>query len=152
MDRIPFDVDRIVNRYGARRDALVQILLDVQEELRWLPGPALSRVAGRLGVPLPEIYHVATFYRHFSLHPRGRHHVCVCMGTACHVRGAQQLLDRVVGVTGARPGGTSPDGKFSVSTVNCLGCCALGPVMTLDGEYVSDPDGDELRRLAEACD
>ncbi len=152
MDPTLFDVDRIVDRYGARREALVQILLDVQKDLRWVSRPALSRVAARLGVPLPEIYHVATFYRHFSLWPQGRHHLCVCVGTACHVRGAQQLLDRVVGVTGARPGGTSPDGRFSVSTVNCLGCCALGPVMTADGEYVSNPSGEELRRLVEACD
>lgn len=152
MDRTLFDVDRIVDRYGARREALVQILLDVQKDLRWVSRPVLSRVAGRLGVPLPEIYHVATFYRHFSLWPQGRHHVCLCLGTACHVRGAQKLLDRVVGVTGAPPGGTSPDGRFSVSTVNCLGCCALGPVMTLDGEYLSNPSGEELLRLAEACD
>ncbi len=152
MDPTLFDVDRIVDRYGARREALVQILLDVQKDLRWVSRPALSRVAGRLGIPLPEIYHVATFYRHFSLWPRGRHHVCVCVGTACHVRGAPQLVDRVVAATGARPGGTSPDGRFSVSTVSCLGCCALGPVMTADGEYVSNPSGEELRRLVEACD
>ncbi len=152
MNRTLATADRIIDRYGARQEALVQILLDVQKELRWLPRAVLSRVAKRLGVPLPEIYHVVTFYKHFSLWPQGRHHVAVCVGTACHVRGAQQLLDRVVGVTGARPGKTSSDEKFSVSTVNCLGCCALGPVMTVDGEYISNPSGEELRKIAETCE
>jgi len=145
-------VDRIIDRYGAKPEALVQILLDVQKELRWLPRNVLKRVSERLGVALREIYNVATFYKHFSLVPQGRHQMSVCVGTACHVRGAQKLLDRVSGVVGIKAGGTSTDEKFSLHTVNCVGCCALGPVMTVDGEYLSNPTTEELEKVVDTCE
>jgi len=145
-------VDRIIDRYGAKQEALVQILLDVQKELRWLPRNVLKRVSERLGVALREIYNVATFYKHFSLVPQGRHQMSVCVGTACHVRGAQKLLDRVSGVVGIKAGGTSSDEKFSLHTVNCVGCCALGPVMTVDGEYLSNPNTEELEKVVDSCE
>ena len=145
-------VDRIIDRYGAKPEALVQILLDVQKELRWLPRNVLRRVSERLGVALREIYNVATFYKHFSLVPQGRHQMSVCVGTACHVRGAQKLLGRVTGVVGIQAGGTSKDEKFSLHTVNCVGCCALGPVMTVDGEYLSNPTTEELEKVVDTCE
>lgn len=144
--------DQIIDRYGAKREALVQILLDVQKELRWLPRNVLKRLSERLGVSLNQVYHVATFYKHFSLVPQGRHQMSVCLGTACHVRGAKQLLDRVSNVIGVAAGETSKDEKFSLHTVNCVGCCALGPVMTVDGEYLSNPTTQELEKVAAACD
>ena len=95
---------------------------------------ALDRVRERLGVPLTRIRHIATFYKAFSLTPKGRHEVLLCMGTACHVRGAGRVLDTTREVTGIGPGETSLDLRFSVETVNCLGCCALGPVLQVDGK------------------
>jgi NADH-quinone oxidoreductase subunit E len=144
--------DPIIDRYGAKREALVQILLDVQKQLRWLPRSVLNRVAARLSVPLAQVYNVATFYKHFSLVPQGRHQMSVCLGTACHVRGATQLLSRVTKVVGVEPGDTSDDEKFSLQTVNCVGCCALGPVMAVDGEYLSNPTTEELEDVVRRCE
>jgi len=127
-------IDGIVERYGCEPSALIQILLEIQKENHWLPGEALDRVAEKLEVPLTRIRHIATFYKAFSLAPKGRHEIHVCMGTACHVRGAKRVLDKVQEVTGIRPGETDLALKFSLETVNCLGCCALGPVMEIDGE------------------
>jgi NADH-quinone oxidoreductase subunit E len=93
----------------------------------------LGTVSERLGVPLARIHHIATFYKAFSLVPKGRHQVHVCMGTACHVRGAARILDTVEDLTGIKAGETDMDLKFTLETVNCLGCCALGPVMEIDG-------------------
>jgi NADH-quinone oxidoreductase subunit E len=111
------------------------VLLEIQSENHWLPKEALERVSEKLQVPLNRIQHIATFYKAFSLVPKGRHEIHVCVGTACHVRGAQRVLDRVQDLTGISPGETDLDMKFSLETVNCLGCCALGPVMVVDGEY-----------------
>jgi NADH-quinone oxidoreductase subunit E len=110
------------------------VLLEVQSENRWLPKQALERIGERLQVPLSRIQHIATFYKAFSLVPRGRHEVHICMGTACHVRGAGRVLDTVQDLTGIQPGETDLDLNFSLETVNCLGCCALGPVMEVDGK------------------
>ncbi|TLN16103.1 NAD(P)H-dependent oxidoreductase subunit E, partial [bacterium] len=109
-------------------------------------------VSRRLKIPISTIYGVATFYAHFSLHPRGSHNVCVCVGTACHVRGAPRLLDRVKGELGIAPGETTKDEKFSLTTANCLGCCALGPVLVADGEYKSNPDSAELRAYVQSVE
>ena len=127
-------VDEIIDRHGGGADTLIQVLLDVQEEHRWLPGEALDRIGERLGVPLSLVRHVATFYKAFSLVPRGRHEVHVCLGTACHVRGAPRVLDAVRELTGLEPGETDLDLEYSLETVNCLGCCALGPVIEIDGK------------------
>jgi NADH-quinone oxidoreductase subunit E len=94
----------------------------------------LNRISERLEIPLSRIQHVATFYKAFSLVPRGRHEIHICMGTACHVRGAPRVLDAVENVVGIRPGETDSDLNFSLETVNCLGCCALGPVVEIDGK------------------
>ena len=114
--------------------SLIQILLDIQSENSWLPKEALGRISDKLDVPLARIQHIATFYKAFSLVPKGRHKVHICMGTACHVRGASRILDTVEEATGLKPGETDLDLKFSLETVNCLGCCALGPVMEVDGK------------------
>jgi len=127
-------VDQIIEKHSGEASSLIQILLEIQSEHNWLPKEALDQVAVRLQVPLTRIQHIATFYKAFSLVPKGRHGVHVCVGTACHVRGAQRVLDMVEGATGIRPGETDLDLKYSLETVNCLGCCALGPVVEIDGK------------------
>jgi len=128
-------IDQIIDKHNGQASSLIQVLLEIQRENHWLPKEALERVSERLQVPLNRIQHIVTFYKAFSLVPKGRHEVHVCMGTACHVRGAGRVLDRVQDLTGIKPGETDQDLKFSLETVNCLGCCALGPVMVVDGEY-----------------
>ena len=128
-------IDKIMDKYPSDPSSLIQVLLEIQSEHHWLPKEALERVGEKLQVPLNRIQHIATFYKAFSLVPKGRHEIHVCVGTACHVRGAQRVLDRVQDLTGISPGETDLDMKFSLETVNCLGCCALGPVMVIDGEY-----------------
>jgi NADH-quinone oxidoreductase subunit E len=126
-------VDQVIDEHDGDASALIQVLLEIQAENHWLPREALDRVQERLDVPFSRIKHIATFYKAFSLVPKGRHQVHVCMGTACHVRGASRVLDTASEHTGCRPGETDPELKFSLETVNCLGCCALGPVMEIDG-------------------
>ena len=127
-------VDGIIDRDGVEASSLIQVMLDIQGENHWLPRDALDRVSERLGVPLARIQHIATFYKAFSLVPRGRHEVHVCLGTACHVRGAPRILDTLKDLTGIEPGETDLELKYSLETVNCLGCCALGPVVDIDGK------------------
>jgi NADH-quinone oxidoreductase subunit E len=127
-------VDQIIEQHQADPSSLIQILLDIQKENHWLPGEALSRISRKLKIPLSLIQHIATFYKAFSLVPKGRHEIHVCLGTACHVRGAIRVLDALQDLTGIKPGETDLDMKFSLETVNCLGCCALGPVMEIDGQ------------------
>ena len=126
-------IDRIVDEHRCEAGELIQILLRIQSEHHWLPKEALERVSERLGVSLVRIRHIATFYKAFSLVPKGRHEVHICVGTACHVRGAARVLDTTEEVTGIQPGETDLQLKFSLETVNCLGCCALGPVMDVNG-------------------
>jgi len=128
------DVDRIIDRHQGEASSLIQVLLEIQAENHWLPREALERVSERLQVPMSRIRHIATFYKAFSLVPKGRHEVHVCVGTACHVRGATRILDKLKDLTGISPGETDLDLKFSLETVNCLGCCALGPVMVVNGK------------------
>ena len=128
-------VDQIIDKHHGEPSALIQILLDIQSEHHWLPKEALDRVCERLQVPFTRIQQIATFYKAFSLVPKGRHEIHICMGTACHVRGAERILDSVQDLTGIKPGETDLDLKFSLQTVNCLGCCALGPVIEVDGKH-----------------
>lgn len=128
-------IDKIIDKYQGDASLLIQVLLEIQSENHWLPKESLGKVSEKLKVPLSQIQHVATFYKAFSLVPRGRHEIHICMGTACHVRGAPRVLDTVQDLTGIRPGETDLDLKFSLATVNCLGCCALGPVMEVDGKH-----------------
>ena len=128
-------IDKIIDKYKGDAGSLIQALIEIQSEIRWLPKEALEKVSEKLKVPLSRIQHIVTFYKAFSLVPKGRHEVHVCTGTACHVRGAPRLLDSVQDLIGIRPGETDLDLKFSLETVSCVGCCALGPVMVVDGEY-----------------
>jgi NADH-quinone oxidoreductase subunit E len=127
-------IDRIIGKHQGEASSLIQVLLEIQSEYSWLPKKALERVGEKLKVPFSRIQHIATFYKAFSLVPKGRHQVHICVGTACHVRGATRVLDKVQDLTGIKPGETDTELKFSLDTVNCLGCCALGPVMEINGK------------------
>jgi len=139
-------VDEIIDKHDKNDSQLIQIMLEIQREYNWLPKEALLWLSERLGVSINQIYQIATFYKAFSLVPRGRHLVRVCRGTACHVRGAMRLLDRTTQVLGIEPGENSKDMRFSLETVNCLGCCAMGPAMVIDEETLSNPSVSELEK------
>ncbi|NQU64090.1 MAG: NAD(P)H-dependent oxidoreductase subunit E, partial [SAR324 cluster bacterium] len=127
-------IDQIIEKHQSAASSLIQVMLDIQSENHWLPKEALERVSEKLQVPMHRIQHVATFYKAFSLVPKGRHEVHICVGTACHVRGASRVLDSVKDLIGIKPGETDLEMKFSLETVNCLGCCALGPVIDVNGK------------------
>ncbi len=128
-------VDQLIGKYGTDPRALISLLLDIQDEFYYLPKAALERVAEKVGLPGIQVYQVARFYKAFSLKPRGRHLVTVCLGTACHVRGGERIADQIGRLLKVKPGDTTQDRLFTLQTVNCLGCCALGPVMVVDGTY-----------------
>ncbi|KPL00261.1 MAG: NADH dehydrogenase [candidate division Zixibacteria bacterium SM23_73_3] len=131
-------VDSLIHKYGAKKEALIPILQDIQTDLNWLPEEVLKAVAEKLQVPLIDVYGAATFYRTFSLKPRGKHIVTVCVGTACHVRGGQRIVDEIGRRLEIAPGETTQDKNFTLETVNCLGCCAIGPIVVIDGEYYGE--------------
>jgi len=128
-------VDEIVNSYDSDKEFLIQVLQDISSEYGYLPEPCLRRITERLNIPLTEVFAAATFYKAFSLEPRGKHLIHVCLGTACHVRGASQVLNKIERRLSIKTGQTSRDLMFTLETVNCLGACALGPVVMVDGEY-----------------
>jgi NADH-quinone oxidoreductase subunit E len=140
-------VDEIVDRHGCKDNALIQILLAVQAQNRWLPQHALVWIAERLQIPIARIYQIANFYEAFTLEPRGKHLFQVCTGTACYVRGAPLLLERMSQVLGLQPGETDPQQMFTLETVHCLGCCALGPVVKVDDAYHSDPSAKQVEDM-----
>jgi NADH-quinone oxidoreductase subunit E len=125
----------IVQKYNNNPDSLISILQDIQAEYRYLPEGDLRTVADQLQLPLIQVYGVATFFKAFTLTPCGEHMVTICTGTACHVRGTSLVLDEVERQLNISPGDTTEDLRFTLKTVNCLGACALGPIMVIDGEY-----------------
>jgi len=131
------ELEALTAKAVGRRGALIQVLQDVQDRFHWLPPEALEHVAEALGVPLVQVYGVATFYKSFSLSPRGRHTCTVCMGTACHVRGGAAVLEQFERKLGIAAGQTTPNGKYTLERVNCLGACALAPLAVVDGRYYS---------------
>ena len=128
-------VKSFTEKYGHHKNALITILQDIQAEYNYLPQDALRLVSETLRIPLIDIIGVATFYRSFSLEPRGEHQVTVCLGTACHVRGGQKILEEFEKKLDVESGHTTEDGQFTLETVACLGCCAIGPVVVVDGDY-----------------
>ena len=134
MDFEPSELAETIEKNGANA-SLISVLEEIQAQYRYLPREAMILVSERLGVPLSQVYSVATFYNAFSLERRGRHEICVCVGTACHVRGAQRVLTRLEESLGIKPGETTSDWNYSLDTVHCLGACALGPIIVVDGEY-----------------
>ena len=129
------EINDIINREAERDGSLIGVLEEIQTRYRYLPQEALILASERLSVPLSQTVSVAAFYNAFSLKPKGKHCLNVCMGTACHVRGSAQILDRLETKLGIAVGGTTRDRMFTLETVNCLGACALGPIVVTDGEY-----------------
>jgi NADH:ubiquinone oxidoreductase subunit E len=147
VESYPEKVDSLIDSYAHKKEQLISLLQDIQAEFNYLPQDVLVRVSQKLDIPLGQVFSVATFFRAFSLKPRGRHLVTVCLGTACHVRGGQRLVDKIGRDYGIKPGETTEDMRFTLETVNCLGCCALGPVVVVDGKYESRMNPDKLDRV-----
>ena len=149
-------VSSVVEKYAGARGGLIAILQDIQARYGYLPAEALRTVAEKTGRPLVDIYGVATFYRSFSLRPRGKHVCSVCLGTACHVRGGAVIAEEFGRELNVKPGETTADREFTLETVNCLGACALGPIVVVDGHYFSNvaPAGvkDIVERAQEGLD
>ena len=143
-------LEKILAGRRSQPQQLIEVLQDVQEAFGYIPEDVMTTVARELGVPVIEVSRAANYYKAFSLQPRGRHVIRVCMGTACHVRGAPRLLDEVKGELGIEPGQTTDDGMFTLERVNCLGACALGPVVVLDGQYHGKMTPNKLRQLVES--
>ena len=140
-------IETILSRYKLRKDSIIQILQEVQEKYKYLPADVLKYISMRLKMPLSEIYSLATFYTAFSLEPRGNHLIMICMGTACHVRGAPDVLNRIEERLGISAGSTTEDRQFTLETVNCLGACALAPVVVIDGEYYGQTTVNKVDKL-----
>lgn len=145
-------VDEIIDRYPARQDVLIQLLLDMQDEFNWISKEAILRISERLKIPISQIYRVASFYKAMSLVPRGKHIVSVCLGTACHVRGGPKIMDKAEESLKIRAGETTEDMKFSLERVNCLGCCAIGPVVMVDKDYYGKLAPAKVKKVLESYD
>lgn len=140
-------IDELIDRYAGTEGFLIQLLLDIQHEFSWIPKEAIERVSTRLQIPISHIYRIISFYKVLSLVPIGRHVIQVCLGTACHVRGGPRILDEVEKQLGVEAGATTQDLKFTVKRVNCIGCCALGPVMTVDRDYHGKLTPDRVKAI-----
>ena len=144
-------VSKAVGSYQRDKDMLIQILLDLQSMFGWLSQEVLTEVSKQLEVPITQVYQIASYYKAFSLMPRGRHIIKVCLGTACQVRGSPRLLDTISATLGMKPHETSKDMRFTLETVNCLGCCAMGPVVVVDETYHTKPSPSDLRKIFESA-
>jgi len=141
----------ILEKHGFQRAALIAILQDIQAKMNYLPRKALLQVAKSLDLPLTNIYEVATFYKAFSLEPKGKHTLQVCLGTACHVRGGARILDYLENRLDVKAGGTTQDLAFTLESVNCLGACALGPVMVVDRRYHGRVSPHKIEPILKKC-
>ncbi len=140
-------VDTIIQKHDYKKSALIQILLETQLKLNWLPGYVLKWISERLQIRLAEIYTIASFYDAFCLEPQGAHTVKVCTGTACHVKGAPDLMKKVSSILKIEAGETDSNRMFTLKTVNCLGCCALSPVFQVDDTYLNNPSIPKLKKM-----
>lgn len=140
-------VAAIIKKYDGDKGQLVSILQDIQTEYCYLPREALDELSSLLSIPASQIYSVATFFRAFSLTPRGRHLIKVCLGTACHVRGGARVVEKMELDLGIKRTQTTPDLKYTLETVNCVGCCALGPMVMVDEDYHGQITSDKVTPL-----
>lgn len=147
MEVDPAKVDEIIQSWGADPSFVIEMMQDIQDEYRHLPQVALERVEALTGTDLGQLCHIATFYKAFSMDPRGEETIQVCVGTACHVRGAPRVMDALSRELDVAPGGTTGDLRFSLDGVRCLGCCSLAPVVTLGEDLFSNVNSSQVRRL-----
>jgi NADH-quinone oxidoreductase subunit E len=128
-------LEKIIDNHRKNKGSLIGLLQDISESYGYLPEKILEEISETLNVPLSHLYSLATFYTSFRLEPMGKHHCSICVGTACHVRGATFVVEAIERELKIKAGETTPDGNFTVETVNCLGACALGPLVIIDGDY-----------------
>jgi NADH-quinone oxidoreductase subunit E len=140
-------VEALIDSYADKKEQLISLLQDVQAEFNYIPQDVIIKISQKLDIPLSQVFSVATFFQAFSLKPRGRHTVTVCLGTACHVKGGQRLVDKMQRDYGLKSGETTKDERFTLETANCLGCCALGPVVVIDGKYESQVNPEKLEKI-----
>ena len=140
-------MDQIIDKYLNKKGMLIQLLLDIQHEFHWIPKEAIKRISERLKIPYSQIFRVASFYAALSLTPIGRHLVQVCLGTACHVRGGSRILDTVEDALDIKAGNTTENMKFTLSGVNCLGCCAQGPMLMVDSDYYGGVTSTQVKKI-----
>lgn len=140
-------VDAIIDKWNADPEFVIEMLQDIQDQFRHIPRKALERVADRTGRPRGKLFHIATFYKAFSLEPRGEIEIQVCMGTACYVKGAPDILAALEREMGVSSGETTPDGRFTISEVRCLGCCGIAPVISIDDEIISEVKPSEVHSI-----
>lgn len=129
------EFNKLLEKYEKDRGSLIGLLQDIHEEFGYLPEKYLREASGRLNIPLSRFYSLVTFYSTFRLEPIGKHHICACVGTACHVRGAPLIVDTIERELKIKAGETTPDGEYTLDVVNCVGACALGPLVTVDGKF-----------------
>ena len=140
-------LESILKGRSSQPHQLVEVLQDVQESYGYIPEEAMREISKTLGVPLIEVYRVASFYKAFRLKPSGKYVITICNGTACHVRGSGLLLDQAISMLGIQPGEVTEDGMFSIEHVNCLGACALGPIASENGSYHHNMTPAKLRKF-----
>jgi NADH-quinone oxidoreductase subunit E len=145
-------IDRIIEMHQGKPNSLIQVLLEIQSENHWLPREALDRVSQKLQVPLSKIMQIVTFYKTFSLIPKGRHEIHVCTGSSCNVRGSADLLDALQESLGIRPGQTGSDSKFSLETSACLGCCNLAPEIIINGRHHGRMTPEKAKEALKECE
>jgi len=142
----------MIDGYKGKEGSLIQLLLDLQSEFNWISKDTLQEISERLKIPRSRIYRIASFYEAMSLRPIGKHKISVCMGTACQVRGSGMILDRTESKRKIKQGWTTPDMRFTLKRVNCLGCCAIGPVMVVDDDYHGRVTSDRVERIIKKYD
>jgi len=150
IEQLQKKVGSILEKYQHDSSSLVPILQDTQSEIGYLAREALIEISQGLDIPLSRVYSVASFFKAFSLKPRGRHLINVCMGTACHVRGAVRILETIEREAGIESGETDQELKYTLETVNCVGACALGPIVIIDGKYAGDMKTDRVKALLDS--
>lgn len=131
-------IDSIINKWDTDPEYVIEMMQDLQDEFRYISKDALEEINKRTNVPMAQLYHIATFYKTFSLEPKGKYEIQVCMGTACHVKGAPRVLEAFERELSIKEGGTTEDGKFTLEGVRCLGCCSLAPVITIGEDLYGD--------------
>ena len=145
-------IDQIIDKYEGEAGSLIQALLEIQKETRWLSKEILEKVSKKLDVPLSKVLHIATFYKAFNVIPEGRHEVHICNGTSCHINGSPRIINSVQNLTGIGHGETDPDFKFSLKAVTCMGRCSSGPGMVVDGNYHGNIDPARAEDVLKKCD
>ncbi|MBN1883082.1 MAG: NADH-quinone oxidoreductase subunit NuoE [Deltaproteobacteria bacterium] len=150
MSYNPAFVENVINSFGSEKSRIIQMLQDIQSEYRYIPREAVAQLSETLDIPEPQIYHIATFYKAFSLEPRGRHEIKVCLGTACHIKGGKRIAEGFERSLNVKAGKTTSDKMFTLETVNCLGACALAPLVQVDEDNHGKMTMEKIERVINA--